>query len=242
MTNPADFLRKSIQHNNSLLLNKKLAPNITKKPEYPCAICNCDVKHNDKSILCSSCDKWAHIRCTDVSVNEYREMQLRNRDNPELIENESWICLKCIMENRSEYNPFIFLSDTQLDNMNSIDSMLLYDMLPDDDVFSDALKTNSLTTIDDDEIDDNVDNINCKYYACDEFFTHDNSNSFNILHSNVNGLISHADNINEFLSHCESTNFDAICITETSLHQNADIPDNVLPNGYEHISTETLGT
>ena len=114
-------------------------------------------------------------------------------------------------------------------------------MLPDDDGFSDALKTNSLTTTDDDEIDDNVDNINCKYYACDEFFTHNNSNSFNILHSNVNGLIYHADNINEFLAHCESTNFDAICITESSLHQDADIPNNVLPNGYEHISTETLG-
>ena len=107
-------------------------------------------------------------------------MQQRNRENPELIENEIWLCLKSVMAERSVYNPFIFLSDNQLSNVNSVDSMKLYDMLPDEDVFSHALKAYCLM-MNDDLMDENIiDNINCKYYTCDEFFNHDNSNSFNI--------------------------------------------------------------
>ena len=215
MTNPTEFLKKSIKQNNRSILNSKL----DKKPKFPCGVCNCEVKHNHKAIECSKCMKYAHIVCTGISDEEYRDLQLRNRDNPELIETEIWICIKCDMEERSEYNPFIFLSDNQLTNMNSVDSMHLFDMFPDDDVITNALKTNYLNTNgDNDEIDEsNVENINCRYYTCEEFFNHDNSNSLNILHSNVNGFLGHADNINEFITHHKKTDFDAICITETSL-------------------------
>ena len=132
MTNPAEFIRKSIRHNNTSLKNNCV------KPTFPCSICNLEVKHNDKSILCTLCDKWAHTRCTQVSIEQYREMQLRNRDNPDLLEEESWDCLKCIMDNRSDYNPFIYISDNQLSNLNSVDTMELYDLLPEENVFSDA--------------------------------------------------------------------------------------------------------
>ena len=175
-------------------------------------------------------------------------MQLRNRDNPDLLEEESWDCLKCIMDNRSDYNPFIYISDNQLSNLNSVDTMKLYDLLPEDNVFSDALKTNCLNinddnTKDDDLMEDIIDQINCKYYTCDEFFIHDNTNSINILHSNVNGYLSHADNINEFLTHNMKTDFDAICLTETSLNDNnLEIPDNALPEGYVPYSTGTLSS
>ena len=50
------------------------------------------------------------------------------------------------MDKRAEFIPFIFLSDNQITNMNTVDSMKLYDMLPEDNVFSEALKTNSLKT------------------------------------------------------------------------------------------------
>ena len=100
--------------------------------------------------------------------------------------------------------------------------MKLYDILPEDNVFSEALKTNCLNinddvTKDDDLAEDVLDQINCKYFTCDEFFNHDNSNSINILHSNVNSFLNHADNINEFLTHNMNTVFDAICVTESLL-------------------------
>ena len=238
----ADFIRNSIRQNNE---HDKVSK-VTKVPKFPCGICNLDVKHNDKSILCSECDKWAHIHCTEVSIEQYKDMQQRNREFPDLVEAESWLCIKCVMYKRLEFNPFIFLSSNQLTNMNSVNSMKLFDMFPAENVFHDALKTNCLNINDDDVKDDDldedlIDQVNCKYFTCDEFFNHDNTNSLNILHSNVNGYLSHADNINEFISHDMRTVFDAICITETSFKENdIEIPDAALPDGYIPYSTGTL--
>ena len=47
------------------------------------------------------------------------------------------------MYNRSEYIPFIFQSCNQITNMNSLDTMKLVDMLPNDNVFSEALNINT---------------------------------------------------------------------------------------------------
>ena len=160
MENPVNFLKNSIRYTKALLSNQN------RIPEYPCGICKFDVKHNDKSIYCSECEKWIHIKCTDVSSEEYREMQIRNRENPELIDSETWICLKCIMEERLEYSPFIYQSNNQLCNLNALDSMNLFDMLPDDNIFTVALQTNCLNTNDDDDVDEsNIENINSKSHS-----------------------------------------------------------------------------
>ena len=134
------------------------------------------------------CEKWAHIRCSDVSVDEYKKIQLYNQKNPDFCD-DNWLCSLCTMNIRAEYTPFIDMSNNQLVNMNSVDSMNIYDRMPDDTVFSEAMKTNCLRMYDDDdnhnnEIDEDImDHINCKYFTCDEFFNHENANSFNIVHS-----------------------------------------------------------
>ena len=240
LTSPADLIKKCIKHNNTKKINEPI-----KTPKFPCSICNFDVKHNDKAIFCTSCEKWAHIRCTDISVEEYRKMQMDNLENPDL--DETWLCYLCTMHIRAEYSPFIYMSNNQLINMNSVDSMNIFDMLPDDNVFSEAFKTNCLRIYDEDdgnhnnEIDEDImDNINCKYYTCDEFFNHENSNSFNIVHSNVNGLRSHAENINEFIGHKKNTTINVFCLTETSLPLNeTDLPTSIKPEGFTAISTGT---
>ena len=172
-------------------------------------------------------------------------MQQRNRKNPDLIDTEDFLCLKCLMESRSDFNPFIYLSDNQITNMNSVDSMKLFNMLPGENVIADALKTNCLNINDNDtkadELnEDLIDHINCKYFTCYEFFNHDTTNYINIIHSNVNGFLCHADNINEFINHSTNTVFDAICLTETSLKSDVAIPDSALPEGYSPYSTGTL--
>ena len=240
-TDPIEIIKQSIRYNNGLLFNNR--PKVT--PEFPCGICDFEVKHNDKANLCTDCGKWAHIRCSGVTIDEYKERQKRNRDNPELVELETWSCLKCVMMEKAEFTPYISLNTNQLIHMNSVNSMSLCDLLPGDDVISEALKTNCLTNADDDddEFDEcNVDKIDCKYYTCGEFFNHDNSRSLNILHSNVDGFFGHADNINEFISHEKNTEFDAICITETSLSDNDVIPDSAIPFGFEPVSTGTLSS
>ena len=230
-----EYLINSIRHNKASINNK--TQNETK---YPCGICNNEVKHNEKAIFCDECTKWAHIRCTNITSEEYREIQLQNKDNPDLI-NEKWLCIKCTMYNRSEYIPFIFQSCNQITNMNSLDTMKLVDMLPNDNVFSEALNIN--TKCCNEDLDENsVQNINCKYYPCSEFFNQDNTKDFNILHSNVNGYISHSENINQFLANCTKTTFDTICITETSLNKDKILPINSLPLDYDYVCTPTLGT
>ena len=181
-TSPADLIKKCIKLNNTENFKKPV-----KTPKLPCGICNFDVKHNDKAILCTKCDKWAHIRCSDVSAEEYKKMQLENLENPGL-EEECWLCLVCTMSSRADYTPFIYMSNNELVYLNSVDSMNIFDMLPNDTVFSEALKTNCLSMYDNDEVsctneidEDIMDNINCKYYTCDEFFNYGNSNSFCIV-------------------------------------------------------------
>ena len=75
--------------------------------------------------------------------------------------------------------------------------------------------------------EDIVDNIDSKYYSCDEFINMDNDKSFNILHCNVNGYLSKADSILEFLStEANKTNFDIVCVSETSLVADDTISNN----------------
>ena len=164
---PTDYLLQSVRAARQNNINKrKNEPNeISVLPKFPCSICNFEVKHNDRSILCTACDLWVHIKCNGISVNEYIERQQRNRDNPELVDNELWSCMTCILKERSAYVPFIYLSETELNNLNTIDSMKLLDLLPCDEVHNDALSINQLILDDDDDI---IDNINCKY-TCDDF-------------------------------------------------------------------------
>ena len=182
-----------------------------------------------------------HIRCNGISVDEYVERQKRNRDNPELEANELWSCMKCVVDDRSDFVPFIESSNFELNNINSVDSMKLFELLPSDEVHFDALYTNQLL---DDDFENNIESINCKYYTCEQFFNMDSDKSFNLFHSNVNGYLGKADNILEFLSTDSSnTDFDVICISETSMTDGVEIPNNAKITGYnEPFSTNTLSS
>ena len=242
---PIDSVISSIRHNR-LRLNSLKNKNHNQNIEFPCGICNFEVKHNDKSILCSSCQLWIHIKCSNISVAQYKEFQDRNRDNPELIENESWTCQKCVLTERSNFIPFIHLNTNELGNMNSVDSMKLFELIPNEDILHSALHINefNINNDSDNDIEDSTsNNINCKYYSCNDFYNLEDQKSFNILHSNVNGYVSHADNIHEFLSQSKKNEFDVICISETSLRKDDVIPDELKLAGYaEPFSTETISS
>ena len=189
MSVPTDYLIQSIKsaqqaiqiNNNS---NKKRSKLPKKHIEFPCSICNLEVKHNDKAILCTCCELWSHIRCNNISVSEYRELQEKNRDFPEAVDSDTWQCMKCVLNERSEFTPFIYSSVNDLINLNSLDSLELLDSLPNPETQAFATQNNKLLINDIDE--DTVENIDCRYYSCKEFFTMSNENSFNIFHSNVN--------------------------------------------------------
>ena len=155
-------------------------------------------------------------------------MKNNNLMNPDNID-EAWSCLPCTQQERSDYVPFVSLSSQQLSNMNSVDSMNMCQLLPDDEVINQAMNINRLEVNDIDET--TIEKINCKYYSCDEFFNLNNSKSFDITHSNVNGFVSHADDIQEFITQTKKVP-NVVCISETSLQNDEVIPPNALLTGY----------
>ena len=167
MPSPCDFIVQSIR--DALCNNSNISGSSNKAvPEFPCSICSFDVKHNHKAILCTCCDKWVHIKCNNISVDEYIKLQQQNRDNPEY-EGDSWLCMKCVLLERSDFTPFIFCSAIELNNINSLDSLKLVDLLPNDVVTNEAEYINQLS-VNDDIDEKSIENIDCKYYTCDNFF------------------------------------------------------------------------
>ena len=210
MSPPIDFLLTSIKNSNL----KKVPLASSNSTKYPCGICSHEVKHNDKAILCSECLLWVHINCNDITTDEYKSLIQKNKLNPNLIEDEKWVCLNCNMSLMAEYFPFVYESSHDINNLNTSDSINLANMIPTFEIISEALKVNSLSSCDIDET--NIINIDSKYYIWEEFKKIRNKpKSFNILHSNVNGFETHLEEIQIFLAN--SIEFSAICISETSL-------------------------
>ena len=45
---------------------------------YPCSICQKNVNADQKSIFCTSCNHWVHIKCNGTPVSEYITMMEAN--------------------------------------------------------------------------------------------------------------------------------------------------------------------
>ena len=55
-------------------------------PKYPCLKCNRAVKDSDTSICCDGCDKWGHIECLKIGLQE-----LQHLANSRI----TWLCPNC---------------------------------------------------------------------------------------------------------------------------------------------------
>ena len=127
------------------------------------------------------------------------------------------------------------ISNFEIDNMNNtLDSLQLINCVPEFSIFNDALKTNEMCSNGND-IDENlVYSINSKYYSCPDFYNINNSkDTFKLHHTNVNGYSSHADILKDFLVQSK-VEFDAICISETSLQIDQKISSNDLLTNYTY--------
>ena len=220
-----DFLIESIRLTQNTNTTKE-------KPTDPCGSCARQVKHNDKAIFCSVCLHWIHIKCNGISVDEYKFRMKRNRDNPDSIENDKWTCLNCVIAERSDTFPLGWINNYELSCLNSSDSVLIAEMIPEFHLASEALSINNLNNKD---IDENlVDNINCKYYTFKEFSNlRPSSGSFNIFHSNVNGYECHSDNVHKVLA-SSGLDFHAICLSETSQKLDQVFSPNSMIQGYHN--------
>ena len=57
--------------------------------QYPCGICGCSVRSNQKGVQCDLCDCWFHAKCESISCNIYSYLTV----------NESccWLCTRCAL-------------------------------------------------------------------------------------------------------------------------------------------------
>ena len=137
----------------------------------------------------------------------------------------------------AEKFPYGLESNYDLVNIMTTDSLKVLKNLPTYEIASKAYKIDSMNQYD---IDDNiVNNIDSRYYSAHEFNNMNDSESFKILHSNLNGLENKFDDYHTFVTSANS-NFDVMCISETMQKENFPFNLNINIDGY--VQPFTLGS
>ena len=62
-----------------------------------------------KGLQCDTCDKWCHIRCDNMSNEEYEYYQTTIED-----ESIKWHCLYCTMKFNHEHFAFSLIDHSEL--------------------------------------------------------------------------------------------------------------------------------
>ena len=66
-----------------LLMSSNVHPN--PGPIFPCSVCAENVTWQGKSVQCCTCSKWVHLRCSQLSLSNFRALG----------SSHSWSCLPC---------------------------------------------------------------------------------------------------------------------------------------------------
>ena len=207
---------------------------------YPCNLCTKPVASNHRALCCDICDQWVHIKCNAVSPSDYE--LLKSSDS-------KWFCIKCIGE--------VFPRSTNLfsDSTNEADC----DSTPPDVDFSpllaDQAKAKFLNTlfsskssildeptdegyVSDDDDDDSLPSLNCRYYDAEGLRTSlDNltNNNFSAFHLNIASLPCHFDELHTLLQSLNHT-FSVVALTETKI-QSTIVPETYCLENYIHFHT-----
>ena len=86
-----------------LLMSGNVHPN--PGPILPCSVCAGNVTWRGKSVQCCTCSKWVHLRCSQLSLSNFRAPG----------SSHSWSCLPC----RNTVTPYSDSSDTYTSTVQS---------------------------------------------------------------------------------------------------------------------------
>ena len=86
-----------------LLMSGNVHPN--PGPIFPCSVCAGNVIWRSKSVLCRTCSKWVHLRCSQLSLSKFRALG----------SSHSWSCPPC----RNTVTPSSDSSDTHTSTVQS---------------------------------------------------------------------------------------------------------------------------
>ena len=86
-----------------LLMSGNVHPN--PGPIFPCSVCAGNVTWQGKSVLCCTCSKWVHLRCSQLSLSKFRALG----------SSHTWGCLPCC----NTVTPSLDSSDTYTSTVQS---------------------------------------------------------------------------------------------------------------------------
>ena len=217
------------------LMQSKGIHEVTCINPYPCGICQKNVNNNQKAIECTSCNLWIHIKCDGTTIDEYnRILEINSLLTAKEICPSEWECNKCKIYKMATIFPFGLEDNHELLNIVNTDSIKSLDYLPSYEIVSKAHNIEALNQFD---VDANIINkITSQYYLAHEFKALKKSESFTILHSNLNGLENKLDEYQNVIN-SSVCDIDVLCISETSQKENTHFNVNITIDGYRQPFT-----
>ena len=197
----------------------------------PCGICHKPVASNHRSAKCNFCKFWIHIKCNNISPQEYDIMREEGDDKP-------WMCIKCFNETlpfgQIDNKSFLLTQKCITAEHNLED--LNFTMTAQDKRFVKQISNLIIQNTDPDNDNSNF----CKYYNLDKFSRSKfkPEQSLSIMHLNIASLQYHIDDL-KILIQSLDFKFDILAISESKLKQFT-IPtrDINIPN-YQYVHTST---
>ena len=135
----ADLLKKDLNCCYYFINNIFLSVKMPEKPN-PCGICCKNISNHCKSVFCNHCNFWVHIKCNNISVSEYVQLQNEPDDVP-------WFCKKCTMD----MFPFGLLTNEEFLGLCDFDLPSLIDSAPSFEITSNLTNLPNLSDYDIDE-------------------------------------------------------------------------------------------
>ena len=206
-----------------------------------CLECSKAFRSNSRGIQCDICHSWFHLKCTLLSLKEYKYFSTTE---------DLWICLHC----RRDIFPFHSLVNHELINLLSFNSNT-------ECLCSNKIMTSRLEFLPSLELSASINNnpnlqsfdidlqlpstTNFRYYSSHEFHSNNDIQSslsdktFSALHFNIRSV---ARNFEQFLILLNDMNhnFSVIGLTETKIKLGMDPYMNTSLPGYNFISQPTL--
>ena len=193
----------------------------------PCGICCKNISNHCKSVFCNHCNFWVHIKCNNISVSEYVQLQNEPDDVP-------WFCKKCTMD----MFPFGLLTNEEFLGLCDFDLPSFIDSAPSFEITSNLT---NLPNLSDYDIDEHMpQNIDSRYFTLPELSSLQLSSSdFSILHTNIRSLSLHHDELVSLSAHTK-LNLDVIGVSEIWHSNDNPISSNVDIPGYTFFKTKSV--
>ena len=193
----------------------------------PCGICCKNISNHCKSVFCNHCNFWVHIKCNNISVSEYVQLQNEPDDVP-------WFCKKCTMD----MFPFGLLTNEEFLGLCDFDLPSFIDSAPSFEITSNLT---NLPNLSDYDIDEHMpQNIDSRYFTLPELSSLQLSSSdFSILHTNIRSLSLHHDELVSLSAHTK-LNLDMIGVSEIWHSNDNPISSNVDIPGYTFFTTKSV--